>query len=217
MVPDPSSAACAQRLTTWLLACARGDEKAFRLLHDHTRRRLAAEVSAVLGDRGRSDEALQETYLKVWRLAGSFRPEQGSAMTWLLRVARHAAIDSWRAHHAERRGCGTAEATPLDDSTATLVCPLPSPEQALLLRQQRAALHRGLAALSPALREAAALALLQDQPTQQIAMHCQISHSAARFRVERAVRKLAGLVGESPTRRPQASNRVRVDGMALVG
>lgn len=211
------STAPAQRLTAWLLACAQGDEKAFRLLHDHTRRRLAAEVSAVLGDRGRGDEALQETYLKVWRLAGSFRPEQGSAMTWLLRVARHAAIDSWRAHHAERRGCGAAQTTTLDDCADTLICPSPGPELALVQRQQHQALQRGLSALPPALREAAALALLQDQPTHQIALHCQISHSAARFRVERAVRKLAGMVGEHTAPRQQAPDRVPIDGMALVG
>lgn len=184
----------AEQLSSWLLACAQGNQRAFRRLHDATARRLHAEVQHVLVDRGRSDEALQETYLKVWRHAARYRPEQGSAMTWLLRVARHTAIDIWRACHAEQRLREPLQAKAAATQLARWTCPAGGPDQTVLQRQRAHALRRGLDALSPALREAGALALLRGQAHPQIAQLCGISTSAARFRVERAARKLGDML-----------------------
>ena len=63
-----------------------------------------------LGDRGRAEDAVQETFASVWRAAGSYKPERGPGAPWLYAVARNAIVDNGRAARASgrraRRGRG---------------------------------------------------------------------------------------------------------------
>ena len=49
-----------------------------------------------LGDRGRAEDAVQETFTAIWRSAGSYKPERGPASPWLYAVARNAITDRLR-------------------------------------------------------------------------------------------------------------------------
>ena len=40
-----------------------------------------------------AEEVLQETYVRVWLNAGSYRPSLGSPMVWMTTIARNLAID----------------------------------------------------------------------------------------------------------------------------
>jgi RNA polymerase sigma-70 factor (ECF subfamily) len=50
----------------------------------------------LLGDRGLAEELVQETFVRLWRSAGQFDPERGSAATFIFTIARRLAIDLWR-------------------------------------------------------------------------------------------------------------------------
>src|SRR5205814_276344 len=50
-----------------------------------------------LGDRGRAEDAVQETFAKVWRSAVSYRSQRGRAGAWRYAVARNAIADGGRA------------------------------------------------------------------------------------------------------------------------
>jgi RNA polymerase sigma-70 factor (ECF subfamily) len=50
-----------------------------------------------LGDHGRAEDAVQETFASVWRSARSYRPERGPGAPWLYAVARNAIADRGRA------------------------------------------------------------------------------------------------------------------------
>ena len=50
-----------------------------------------------LGDRGRAEDAVQETFASIWRAARSYRPERGPGAPWLYAVARNAITDRGRA------------------------------------------------------------------------------------------------------------------------
>src|SRR5205807_9893293 len=50
-----------------------------------------------LGDRGRAEDALQETFTAVWRAAKTYKPERGPAAPWLFAVARNSISDRGRA------------------------------------------------------------------------------------------------------------------------
>ena len=57
-----------------------------------------------LGDRGRAEDAVQETFASVWRSAGTYKPERGRAHRGSTRVARNAIVDrAPRAHRAPGR------------------------------------------------------------------------------------------------------------------
>jgi RNA polymerase sigma-70 factor (ECF subfamily) len=79
-----------------LVRVAGGDRDAFTELYRRFARPVFAMAVRQLGDKGRAEEASQETFTAVWRSARSYRPERGSASAWLYAVARHAIVDRAR-------------------------------------------------------------------------------------------------------------------------
>ena len=70
-----------------------GDRGAFELLYRRYSRPVFALALRRLGDRGRAEDAVQETFASVWRSARSYRRERGPGAPWLYAVARNAIID----------------------------------------------------------------------------------------------------------------------------
>jgi RNA polymerase sigma-70 factor (ECF subfamily) len=81
------------------------DRHAFATLvrrHQASVRSFVARLCA--GDRGRADDAAQETFLLAYRRLSSWRGE-GELRSWLLRIAYRAwATDRRRAHHRREHG-----------------------------------------------------------------------------------------------------------------
>jgi RNA polymerase sigma-70 factor (ECF subfamily) len=76
---------------------AGGDREAFDVLYRRFVRPVFALALRRLGDRGRAEDATQETFTSVWRSARSYRPERGPGAPWLYAVARNAIVDRTRA------------------------------------------------------------------------------------------------------------------------
>src|SRR5579884_3561431 len=47
----------------------------------------------VLADPAAAQDVVQDVFLRYWRFPGSFDPERGRFMSWLLSVARNRAVD----------------------------------------------------------------------------------------------------------------------------
>jgi RNA polymerase sigma-70 factor, ECF subfamily len=78
----------------WLLAAvAKGDQAAFERLYSATRAKLYGVLLRILGTPELADDVMQETYLKVWKMAGKFDPTIASPITWMVAIARNRAID----------------------------------------------------------------------------------------------------------------------------
>jgi RNA polymerase sigma-70 factor, ECF subfamily len=78
----------------WLLAAvAKGDQAAFERLYGATRAKLYGVLLRILGRPELADDVMQETYLKVWKMAGQFDPTIASPITWMVAIARNRAID----------------------------------------------------------------------------------------------------------------------------
>jgi RNA polymerase sigma-70 factor, ECF subfamily len=73
-----------------------GDRGAFETLYERYARPVFGLALRRLGDRGRAEDAVQETFASVWRAAGSYRPERGPGAPWLYAVARNAIVDNGR-------------------------------------------------------------------------------------------------------------------------
>jgi RNA polymerase sigma-70 factor (ECF subfamily) len=78
-----------------------GDGSAFELLYRRYARAVFGLALRRLGDRGRAEEAVQETFASIWRSAKSYRPERGPGAPWLYAVARHAIVDRARVRSDE--------------------------------------------------------------------------------------------------------------------
>ena len=73
-----------------------GDGGAFEALYRRYARPVFGLALRRLGDRGRAEEAVQETFASVWRSARTYRPERGPGAPWLYAVARNAIVDGAR-------------------------------------------------------------------------------------------------------------------------
>ncbi|MFD5086175.1 RNA polymerase sigma factor [Kitasatospora sp. NPDC058201] len=84
---------------------ARGDRAAFEELYRRTSPWLAVRLNRRCTDQQIVAEVMQETYLAVWRAAGSFAGSRtgGTAVGWLWTIAARRLVDAFRrrAHHAE--------------------------------------------------------------------------------------------------------------------
>src|SRR3954466_1650688 len=73
-----------------------GDRSAFEKLYKRYARPVFGLAVRRLGDRGRAEDALQETFASVWRSASTYSPERGPGAPWLYAVARNAIVDRSR-------------------------------------------------------------------------------------------------------------------------
>src|SRR5689334_20195250 len=74
-----------------------GDRIAFEKLYKRYARPVFGLALRRLGDRGRAEDALQETFVSIWRSARTYKPERGPGAPWLYGVARNAIVDRSRA------------------------------------------------------------------------------------------------------------------------
>ena len=75
---------------------AAGDEQAFERLLSRHLDRIHHYLRRLIGRPADSDDLAQETFIKVWLKARSFRPGQVRVTTWLHRVAHNVAVDYLR-------------------------------------------------------------------------------------------------------------------------
>ncbi len=82
--------------TALLSSISDGDENAFKELHAAFSGALYGVVLRTVQREELAQEVLQDTFLKIWRNASSYDPAKGRPFTWMVNIARHAAIDALR-------------------------------------------------------------------------------------------------------------------------
>src|SRR3954466_5635653 len=98
---------------------AGGDRSAFEDLYQRYARPVFGLALRRLGDRGRAEDAVQETFASIWRSASSYRPDRGPGAPWLYAVARNAIVDRARARTEpamEAPDSPSAEAGPAEEA-----------------------------------------------------------------------------------------------------
>jgi len=74
----------------------RKDEEAFGYLYEHYSGALYGVIKQIIGELELSNDVLQETFVNIWRRIESYDENKGRLFTWMLNVARNAAIDKTR-------------------------------------------------------------------------------------------------------------------------
>ncbi len=97
------------------------DRAAFELLYDRVSAKLFGVCLRVLNKRAAAEDAMQDTFVKIWKNADRYQANGLSPMTWLITIARNTSIDRLR---ARRQGHQDVDTPGLE-----LVAPGPSPEQ----------------------------------------------------------------------------------------
>lgn len=86
---DPSLEEC-------VTAIQHRDEAALRVFYERTVERVNGLARAILRSEVDAEEVLSETYLQVWQTAGRYQPARGSALGWLMNIARSRSLDRLR-------------------------------------------------------------------------------------------------------------------------
>ncbi|MGH6780946.1 MAG: sigma-70 family RNA polymerase sigma factor [Sphingomonadaceae bacterium] len=82
-------------------ACARQDRRAFQQLYELTSPQLLACLDRMLRNRALAEDALQDVFVQIWRRAGQFQIDRGTAWAWLITIARYRAVDLLRSERRE--------------------------------------------------------------------------------------------------------------------
>lgn len=104
-------------------AVALGDRRAFAELYDQTAGRMFGVIRRILPNGEQAEDALQDAFVKIWQKASTYQPELGSAISWMMTIARHQAIDV-------RRRNGGRNPVPIDEVEETLADPAHDPAAA---------------------------------------------------------------------------------------
>lgn len=70
--------------------------QAFSYLYDNYSGALFGIVNAIVPDRETANDVLQNVFVNIWRKIESYDPSKGRLFTWMLNIARNAAIDELR-------------------------------------------------------------------------------------------------------------------------
>jgi RNA polymerase sigma-70 factor (ECF subfamily) len=74
----------------------KGDKQAITLLYENYADTLFGVILKVLNNEELAQDALQETFIKVWKKAKSYNADKAKLFTWLYRIAYNTAIDKVR-------------------------------------------------------------------------------------------------------------------------
>ena len=73
-----------------------GDKRALNLLYENYSDSLYGSILKVTRNEEVAQDALQETFVKVWKNSKKYDPTKARLFTWLFRIARNTAIDKLR-------------------------------------------------------------------------------------------------------------------------
>lgn len=174
-------------LMTLLDRVAQQDQTALRSLYDLTSSKLYGLALKVLGKPEWAEDALQETFLQVWRSAADYRATLSPPMAWLGLMVRSRSLDLLRRRKAEREHL-TEE---IDEHLAdTLEGDAPDPMNTSLASQQAWALHQCLDRLEHKQRQAVSLAYLRDLSHSELAEQLRLPLGTVKTWIRRGLDQL---------------------------
>jgi RNA polymerase sigma-70 factor (ECF subfamily) len=88
-----------KKLCGLLAEVAAGHKQAFEELYLECSLPLYRVLVRILNVEAVAQEALQETFMKIWSRADQYTPSRASPMVWMTRIAKNQAIDTLRYQH----------------------------------------------------------------------------------------------------------------------
>ncbi|HZQ25187.1 MAG TPA: sigma-70 family RNA polymerase sigma factor [Terriglobales bacterium] len=154
---------------------ALGEIDAFETLVHQFQGEIYAWTVRIVRDPGTAEDLTVETLWRIYRARQRFRPD-GNFGAWARRIATNLAIDHLRLK-------------PREESLTTEPVGVPQPDR-LVQRETRDKIRQAFRRLPAKLQVAATLALIEEQPYEEIADALGTSAGAVKLRVFRAVRIL---------------------------
>jgi RNA polymerase sigma-70 factor, ECF subfamily len=154
---------------------AAGDLEAFEALFRQHQKEVYAWVVRIVRDTGIAEDLTVETFWRIYKSRANFDPA-GNFRAWARRIATNAALDHLR--HSRR------------ETELTEDLPCANAADPAVRRETREQVSKAFHELPPKYRLVATLALIEEQPYNDIAEAAGISVALVKVRVFRAVRML---------------------------
>ena len=157
------------------------NEAALAELYDATIGRVHGLALRIVRNAETAEEVAEDTFWQVWRQAPRFDPARGSALAWLLTIARSRALDALR--RVDRAEC-VADA---DDLVAPDSAGVDDPQDLLAATHRGHRLHAALGQLEPLPRQLVALAFFQGLTHEEIARQSCLPLGTVKSQLRRAL------------------------------
>ena len=176
-----------QQLMALIERVASREESALKALYDLTSGKLYGLSMRVVRNTEWAEDALQETFLHIWRSAPDYKASLSPPMAWLGLIVRSRSLDVLRRRKAEREHM-TEE---IDDFMAdTMEGDSPNPMDTSLASQQAWALHQCLGKLDNKQREVVSLAYLRDLSHGELAEQLKLPLGTVKTWIRRGLDQL---------------------------
>ena len=119
--PSQTDGAVEAQLAAALARCAAGERSALRVIYDIEAGRMVGVARRILRRQDLAEEAVQDTFMRVWRAARSFYPQKGAARTWLYAILRNCALSILRDEGRFTSDEDKLEAAPMTESALALL------------------------------------------------------------------------------------------------
>ncbi len=179
MVSDPDAKLVAD--------VAAGDVRAMRALVEAKLPRIMALASRMLGDPVEAEDVAQETFLRIWKQAGTWRQGAARFDTWIHRVALNLCYDRLR----KRRELSVAQPSDLADARQS--------ENDAADTDGGEAVGRALSLIPERQRDAIILVYYQEMSNREAADIMQVSVDALESLLSRGRRALQKILNEDET------------------
>lgn len=183
--PRPPATAVDIEEAEWLARAGAGDrDGSFTDLYRRYESRVYGLGIRLLGDRGLAEELVQETFLRLWRGAGGYRPERGSVRAYVFTIARRVAVTLWRRPSSRPMGGEGPEGPEpgADDRVEEIILAV--------------AVRDAMDALTPEHRQILALCVERDLSQAQAAAELGIPIGTVKSRTHHALRSLHDALAE---------------------
>lgn len=187
--PGPKSGAGVDesRLRAWIGRVVERDEAALAALYDALLGRVYGLALRVTGRAELAEEVAEDTFWQVWRQAPRFDPERGTALAWVMTIARSRALDA-------RRALDPAECTDDPESLAGIDAGGGDLADWAVTVQEGSRLHAALADLEAMPRQLVALAFFRGLSHEEIARQTDLPLGTVKSQIRRALLRLRQLL-----------------------
>jgi RNA polymerase sigma-70 factor (ECF subfamily) len=182
----------------------RQDEAAFAALYEQLSGRVYAVALHITRQVACAEEVLQDTFWQVWRQAPRFDPQRGSAVAWVLTMARSRALDAAR---SRARDPVQTSAQSVDDEDLFTDEAADDPLDLLHTVRRDSALHAQLALLDPLRRQLIALAFFRGMTQDEIAVHTGLPLGTVKSHFRRTLAALQSALGPDFSLTPAGGTR----------
>jgi RNA polymerase sigma-70 factor, ECF subfamily len=157
------------------------DVDAFRELFHAFGPRVKAYMMRQGADADTAEELAQETMLMVWRKAGLYADEKGSASTWIFTIARNLRIDRLRREFPWQELPDSHNETASEDTL---------PDDAVSDHERQVRVQRALAQLPEDQRQVVVLSFIDGLSHSEIAEQLQMPLGTVKSRIRLAYNKI---------------------------